>query len=124
MYSNYLCIFYLIIICTYVCTHIVPPTIEVTKSKYISTIGSSVTLTCRITNHGRPVADFAWKRNGMWLPNDSVSVNSTHFSLTLSNLTDADAGIYRCAAQGVLTTPIENVNLIIRGTLLMILMCL
>ena len=51
----------------------------------------------------------------MWLPNDSVSLNSTHFSLTLSNLTDADGGRYRCAAQGVLTLPIENVNLMIKG---------
>ena len=48
----------------------------------------------------------------MWLPNDSVSLNSTHFSLTLSNLTDADGGRYGCAARGVLTLPIKNVNLI------------
>ena len=51
----------------------------------------------------------------MWLSNDSVSLNSTHFSLTLSNLTDADGGSYRCAAQGVLSLPIENVNLNIKG---------
>ena len=51
----------------------------------------------------------------MWLPNDSVSLNSTHFSLTLSNLTDSDGGRYRCAARGVLTLPIENVNLMIKG---------
>ena len=108
--NNYLLIFDLIII-----MYVVPPAIEVAKSDYVSTIGSSVTLTCRITNHGRPVANFAWRRNGMWLSNDSVSLNSTHFSLTLSNLTDADGGSYRCAAQGVLSLPIENVNLIIKG---------
>ena len=95
--------------------YVVPPTIEVVESDYVSTVGSNVTLTCRITNHGRPVANFVWRRNGMWLSNDSTSINSTHFSLTLSNLTEVDGGIYRCAAQGVLSLPIENVNLIIKG---------
>ena len=97
----------------YVCTCIDPPAIEVTKSDYVSTIGSSVTLTCRITKQGAPIADFGWIRNGMWLPNDSVSINSTHFSLTLTNLTDADGGKYTCAAKGVLTLQGKSVTLMI-----------
>ena len=101
-------------ICMYVCTYIDPPAVEVTKSDYVSTIGSSVTLTCRITKQGAPMADFGWIRNGRWLPSDSV--NSTHFSLTLTNLTNADGGRYTCAAQGVLILQERNVALIINGT--------
>ena len=107
MISKQLRIFDLIII--------VIPTIKAVKSKYVGTIGSNVTLVCQITNHGRPMGSFGWRRRGQWIPNNSISTNRTHFSLTLSNLTDDDAGQYSCTAQGVLSLRIQNLNLLIKG---------
>ena len=74
-----------------------------------------MTLVCQITNHGTPMGSFGWRRHGQWIPNDSISINRTHFSLTLSNLTDDDAGQYGCAAQGVLSFHIQHLNLLIKG---------
>ena len=91
--------------------------IEVVKKEYVSAIGSNVTLSCHITNHGTPVATFGWRRRGSWLSNNLISMNSTHFSLTLLNLREDDAGRYSCAAQDVLSvTYIQDVSLCIKGT--------
>ena len=62
------------------------------------------------------MATFGWRRHGLWLSSDSISMNSTQFSLTLSNLRDDDAGRYSCAAQGVLSIHTKDVNLCIKGS--------
>ena len=89
--------------------------IEVVKKEYIGIIRSNVTLSCRITNHGTPTATFCWRRRGEWLCNDGVSMNGTHFSLTLLNLSNDDAGTYSCGAYGVLSTLTQDVSLCIKG---------
>ena len=94
---------------------IVVPAIEAVKHDYVSTIGSNVTLTCHITNLGRPVARFGWRRNGLWLSNDSFFSNSTHLSLPLFNITNDDAGRYDCAAEGGLSFDVQNINLYLKG---------
>ena len=94
---------------------VVPPTIIAAKPEYVSSIGFNITLTCLITYHGRPVAKFGWRKRGLWLSDDSVTINRTHFSLTLSNLSNSDAGSYRCAAQGVLSFFTQRINLMING---------
>ena len=91
--------------------------IEIVKKEYFGAIGSNVTLSCHITNHGAPMATFAWRRRGLWLSNNLISMNDTHFSLTLSNLREDDAGRYSCAAQDVLSvTYKQDVSLYIKGT--------
>ena len=72
-------------------------------------------MVCHITNPGRPVAKFGWIRHGSWLPNDLASTNSTHFSLTLSNVTEDDAGSYICAAKGQLSFRIQKISLQVKG---------
>ena len=90
--------------------------IEAVQQEYVSAIGSNVTLSCHITNHGTPVATFVWRRSGLWLSNNFISINSTHFSLALLNLGEDDAGRYSCAAQDVLSvTYIRDVSLCIKG---------
>ena len=74
-------------------------------------------MVCHITNPGRPVAKFGWMRRGSWISNDlaSMTINSTYFSLTLSNVTEDDAGSYICAAKGVLSFRIQKTSLQIKG---------
>jgi len=75
-------------------------------------------MVCRITFHGSPLARFGWRRNGQWLRDndDYVTVNSTHFSLTLINLSAIDSGNYRCASEGVPLLITRSVNLHIQGS--------
>ena len=95
--------------------YIAPPEIEAVKRDYVNSVGSNITLTCCITNPGVPMASLGWRRRGLWLSNDSMSINSTHFSLTLSNLTEVDGGSYSCASQRQLSPITQTVNLIVKG---------
>ena len=45
-------------------------------------------------------------------------MNSTHFSLTLLNIRNDNAGEYICAAQDVLSTYEQDISLCIKGTLI------
>ena len=62
------------------------------------------------------MATFGWRRHGSWLSSDSISMNSSHFSLTLLNLTDDNTGRYSCGAQGVLALRVQHVDLFIKGS--------
>ena len=62
------------------------------------------------------MATFGWGRHGSWFSSDSISMNSSHFSLTLLNLTDDNTGRYSCGAQGVLALRVQHVDLFIKGS--------
>jgi len=97
---------------------IVAPAFEVVKSDYYGFVGFSITMVCRIIFHGLPFARFGWRRKGQWLRDDDdyVTVNATHFSLTLRNLSTLDSGNYRCASEGVPLLITKSVDLHIQGS--------
>jgi len=97
--------------------YVVAPEFEVVTSDYYGFVGFNITMVCHIQYHGSPVAKFGWRRHGQWLRDDDdhVTVNNTHFSLTLISLSKADSGNYRCASEGVPLLATKSVNLHIQG---------
>ena len=83
---------------------------------YISTVGSSVTLTCNIVDKGAPQTSFSWRRNGNEINDESrLSINDTAMSLTLTNITMDNGGTYFCTGTGVISHRRDAVELIVEG---------
>lgn len=90
--------------------------ISAAKPTYTSVIGSNVILRCYIHNKGIPQAVFSWKKNGNTLNgNYSIFIDSTVMKITLINLTLDSAGVYTCAANGLLSYRSQSVELIVEG---------
>ena len=84
---------------SYACCITAPPILVANIRKYTTTLGSQITLICDIIDRGMPPAKFGWKRDGHYLKNEYlVSANDSAISLTLSNVTLANAGSYICTA--------------------------
>lgn len=88
-----------------------PPYIRVIKPKYTISSGSEITLACRIVNYGEPRASFGWTKNGKVVDSSSVTINESFISITLTNVTITDAGIYTCIANGIESHHNDSVQL-------------
>ena len=93
-----------------------PAVIIAASSSYISTVGSSITLTCNIVDKGAPQTSFSLRRNGNEINDESrLSINDTAMSLTLTNITMDNGGIYFCTGTGVISHRRDTVELIVEG---------
>ena len=77
-----------------------PADVQVASSSYVTSVGSSVTLACKIISKGTPTASFQWIRQRDTLSDEMIRTNDTHTTLTLNNVTEKDGGPYTCAAIG------------------------
>ena len=96
--------------------HIVPPNILASPSTYTSFIGSNVVLRCNIIDKGTPPAEFSWSKAGYRMNGEYIIViNSTAMEITFLNLTLDNAGVYTCAADGLLSYHSDSVELIVQS---------
>jgi len=77
-----------------------PADVRVASSSYATSVGSNVTLACKIISKGTPTASFQWIRQGYMLSDEGIRTNDTYTTLTLNNVTEKDGGLYSCAAIG------------------------
>jgi len=84
----------------YVCIFTVPPVIRAVRSHYTAIIGSQITLVCSIIEWGVPPAEFGWRKDGIEINIDNVTVitNRSAIALIIRNLTISDVGTYICEA--------------------------
>ena len=79
-----------------------PPYITAIKSNYTTVSGSKVTLVCMIVQPGEPRASFGWTKNGESIDSTyHVTINDSFVSITITNVTTQDTGIYTCTATGI-----------------------
>lgn len=93
----------------YVFTLLAPPIVSAANLSHISTVGSNITLKCNIVNEGVPQATFSWSRNGYEL--NGIKISNSTMAVTLTNLTLNDAGVYTCAANGLLSYHSDDMEL-------------
>ena len=75
-----------------------PADIQVASKSYIISVGSNITLACKIISKGTPTASFHWIRQGHILSDELIKTNATCTTLTLNDVTEKDSGPYSCAA--------------------------
>ena len=79
-----------------------PPYIRAIKTDYEISTGSRITLVCMIINPGEPRASFSWTKNGKSIDGTyPTMINNTFMSLTVTNVTAQDTGMYICTASGI-----------------------
>ncbi|XP_052080609.1 hemicentin-1-like [Mytilus californianus] len=83
-----------------------PPIVNIESNRYIVTYGSSLTMTCSVhTSEQNPVTDIYWKYNNNGvitkISEDTEGVTGSSIkvpSLTISNITTSEFGIFTCFA--------------------------
>ena len=73
-------------------------------------------LRCTIIDQGLPPAEFSWRKNGYRLTGRySISIDTSFMELRFMNLTFDNAGIYTCAADGLLSDRSDSTELIVES---------
>ena len=86
------------------------------QSSIVKAVGSAtLTIKCNILNKGIPQAIITWKKNGRKVNNEYIYRNDTSTTLTLSNLTEEDSGLYTCIAIGPYSDHSGNVDLVVES---------
>ena len=105
------------VICCFIITfYIVPPKILATQPTYTSFVGWNVALGCDIIDKGMPPAVFSWTKVGYKMNGEYVIViSSTVMDIIFLNFTLDNAGVYTCAADGLLSDHSDSVELIVQS---------
>ena len=86
------------------------------KSTYTSFSGSNIVLRCNIIDQGVPPAVFSWRKNGYRLNGDYVIlIDNNVMEIKLMNLTFENAGVYTCAADGLLSDRSDSIELTVES---------
>ena len=76
------------------------PVIEIPPMDAVSTVGGSVTFTCRA--RGYPTPTYEWTKTDGTLPQNSSIVTNTSSYLTIESIKIEDEGEYTCIAVGII----------------------
>lgn len=90
--------------------------IKADKPCYTSSIGSSISLSCRIVEKGLPPAIFSWRKSRHVLDGIyqiSIDMVNSAMVITLTNLTMENAGVYTCDATGLLSYRSDTVEVFV-----------
>lgn len=66
----------------------------------------------------RPTPDITWEKEGGELPTNRLALQNFQKTLRISDVTDSDAGRYRCSASNRLGSTHHIINVTVKGSLL------
>ncbi|XP_078616437.1 protein amalgam-like isoform X2 [Branchiostoma floridae x Branchiostoma japonicum] len=95
----------------------VPPKLEVGPSNpYVTTLGTTVTLTCKVKKAKPNVSSLHWEKDGGRIETSGLSGkysggNKEKPSLTIRHVTRADSGLYSCLVQHVTRPALASIHL-------------
>lgn len=65
----------------------------------------------------RPTPDITWEKEGGELPTNRLALQNFQKTLRISDVTDSDAGRYRCSAANRLGSTHHIINVTVKGSL-------
>ncbi|XP_078696212.1 protein amalgam-like isoform X1 [Branchiostoma floridae x Branchiostoma belcheri] len=95
----------------------VPPKLEVGPSNpYVTTLGTTVTLTCRVRKAKPSISSLHWEKDGGRIETSGLSGkysggNKDKPSLTIRHVTRADSGLYSCLVEHVTRPALASIHL-------------